>query len=405
MFAAIGKLLLSPARPLLAGLCLLVIAQPGHGQQWLIDGSFKTQTIYDDNLRLSPSVKDDTFGLTGGIDVKAEKDTGATQIELRGRAEGTLYSKSDSDVPDDGFVLLGIGYRHGITERSEIGLDGGFINDSTLENTADVTDDPGDIDPGITSFRVRRNKLNLAPMWTYALTERFSLDLGYDFIGVEYGSDKDKADLEDYRYQSGAGGLFYRLTETTTLSATLQAFGYSAQDSDTDYTGGSLSAGVEHRFSKTLWGDLTFGAYNTDFDVDSESSSKNGGLFGASLVKRDERTRVRALVSRDLRPSGSGQMRQADQILLAVKREITPRVDFSFRTRFLKTENIGIGSSNEREYVLIEPGVIWHLSERFDLAATYRYRSKDDRAIGDTAESNRVFLSLVYDWAGGSDFR
>lgn len=392
---------LSVIRILLAGLCALAASQPGNAQEWLIDGSFKIQPEYDDNLRLLPGVKDGTFGLTGGLDIKAKKDTGATQIDLRGVAEGTAYS--NTDIPNDGLALVDLGYRHGLSERSEIGLDGSFLSDSSLENQLD---DPADIDQGLSSYNIRRNKLDLAPSWTYALTERSGLDLAYEFIGVAYGDNKERADLENYLYNSAVGRLFYRWTERTTVSGIPQVFGYTSSDSENHFTGGSLSIGLEHRFSETLSAALAFGGYNTDFDIDDQTSSASGGLFSASLIKRGERTRVRGLVSRTLRPSGSGQMREADQVLLGVKRSITPQVDFSFRARYLKTRNIGVGNSNERQYVLVEPGITWHLNERLDLAATYRYRSKEDQGIGETtAESNQGVVSLIYNWPSAPDVR
>ncbi len=382
----------APARAILMGLCLLGLVQPCHGQPWLIDATFKIQPEYNDNPQLLPGVKDDTFGLTGGIDMEARQDTGATKMTLRGRAEGTLYA--NSDIPDDGLGLLALAYQHA-TERHKIGLDGSFLIDNSLENEID---DPGDIDQGITSFQVRRYKLDLAPVWTYALTERSGVELGYDFIGVEYGANKDEAELENYLYQSGAGKLFYQWTESTTVSGIPQVFNYDSSDSDTHYTGGSLSLSVEHLFSKTLSGELAVGGYWTDFDSGREKSSASGELFSLGLLQRGEQTRLRALVSRSLRPSGSGQMREADQVLLTVNRDLSSRMSLSFRARYNQTRNIGIGNANEFDFLLIEPGINWRLSERTDLAFTYRYLFKDEKDIGETADSNEALVSFIYHW-------
>ena len=392
-----------PTLQLLTALCLLAVSTHGYAQQWFVNSSAKIQPEYEDNVRLRPDGNDSTFGLTGGVTVEAQKASEVMEIAIQGLLEGTTYS--ESDVPDDGFASLGLDYSLKATERSEIDLDASFVNDSTLRTVTNEIIDPGDIDPGISSFRVRRNKLDISPAWTYALTERSGVELGYDFRGVDYGNKKGRAGLEDYLYHNGLGRVFYRLTENTTVSGTLEGFHYSSSDSDGESDGVLLLAGIEHRFSETLFGDLAGGGYTTDVDVDSVQDSESGALFSASLVKRLERTRLRALVSRDLLPSGSGQVREADQLVFSVKYEVTPRLDFSFRTRFLKTENIGTANSNKREFILAEPSLVWQLSERLDLLAVYRYRYRDDKTIGDTADSNRVFVSLVYKWPGGPDTR
>jgi hypothetical protein len=224
------------------------------------------------------------------------------------------------------------------------------------------------------------------------------VELGYDFIGVEYGANKDEAELENYLYQSGAGKLFYQWTESTTVSGIPQVFNYDSSDSDTHYTGGSLSLSVEHLFSKTLSGELAVGGYWTDFDSGREKSSASGELFSLGLLQRGEQTRLRALVSRSLRPSGSGQMREADQVLLTVNRDLSSRMSLSFRARYNQTRNIGIGNANEFDFLLIEPGINWRLSERTDLAFTYRYLFKDEEDVGETADSNEALVSFIYHW-------
>lgn len=397
--------LIFPALPtltLLSGLALAILCHPVQAEQWLLDRSVWLQTEYSDNIRLLPGVKDDTFGLTGGFDFQATKASEVRELDLRALASGTLYN--NSEIPNDGFVLLGLGYSKQTSERSTLGVEANYVNDSTLDNIADQTFDPGDIDSGITSLRVRRNRFDIAPSWTYDLTERSGFELGYDLLAVDYGSGKEEADLDNYTYQTGSVRWFSRLTETTTLNATVQPFYYSSPDADADFNGGTLRAGLEHRFSKSLFGDFNVGGYTTDFDVGGDSERDSGAVFNASLVNRSERSRLRALIGRDLLPSGSGQMREADQILLSAKRSLTQRLDFGLRSRFLRTKNVGVGSANERRYVLVEPTFAWRLNERLDLLASYRYRSKDDGS-GDTAYGNRVSLSLTYNWPSGPELR
>ena len=392
----------TPKLMLLWGSALAVLCYPVYAEQWFLDRSVWLQTDYSDNIRLLPGVKDDTFGLTAGFDFKATKATEVREIDLRALASGTLYN--NSDIPDDGLVLLGLGYSQQVSERSTLGVEGRYVNDSTLDNVADQTFDPGDIDPGITSIRVRRNLIDIAPSWTFDLTERSGFELGYDLLAASYGSGKEEADLDDYTYQTATGRWFSRLTETTTFNGTVQPFYYSSPDADADFNGGILLAGLEHRFSKSLFGGFNVGAYTTDFDVAGESERDSGTVFNASLVNRSERSRLRALIGRDLLPSGSGQMREADQILLAAKRSLSPRLDFGLRSRFLRTKNVGVGGTNEQRYVLIEPTFAWRLSERLDLLASYRYRSKDDGA-DDKAYGNRLSLSLTYNWPSGPELR
>lgn len=387
----------------LAALGLLAVSTHGYAQEWLYHAAAKFQPVYNDNPTMLQGAKNNTFALTGGVDVAAQKASEATEVNLRGILEGTAYLSYDYSIPDDWFTALALGTRHKATERSQLTLDALYVNDTTQENVTAVVDNPIDIDQGISTFNVRRNWLDVAPAWNYALTERSGLDLRYDFLGVTYGSNKEEADLENFLYNNAAARVYYRLRENTTVSGSLQGFNYSSYDSDSTFNGGSLLAGIEHRFSKTLFAELAAGGYATHFDIVGTEESAQGGQFSARLVNRSERTQWRAQVSRNLLPSGSGQMREADQVLLAASYSITPQLAVSLRTRFLQTTNIGVGNPNKKDYIFVEPNITWQLSERLDLRAGYVYRYQDYQSANDIADSNEVFIALIYNWPGGLD--
>ena len=372
-------------------------------QEWFVQPTLRLQQEYNDNIRLSPVLKDNAFGTVAAGELDIRKLTDTMTFRAFAHLDGIAYSSTS--VPNDGTALLRLFTTYDTSERSQLKFRGSFVRDSSLRSAADQFIDPGDLEPGISDIRVPRSRLALVPAWEYSLSERSGLELGYEFVGVGYyGGNKDPSGLQDYRFHRPALTYSYKIGELSTIKAFGEGlyFRSPGQVADDEYTGGALWGGIDHDFSETLRAELALGAYHTRFDRETIDGDKTGGLFDLTLTKNTELTEWSGTIQRDLLPSGVGSLRQVDQFVLGFYRNISPKLGFDFRTRYFRAEDLGVSPGNKRRYALVEPRLDWKLTERWLLTASYRYRW-DKRRDNPSADSNRVAVAISYTWPDGPE--
>ena len=81
-------------------------------------------------------------------------------------------------------------------ERSRLGLDLGFIKDTTLDSQLEAT--------GLVFGRVRRQTINASPNWTWFFDERTQLSANYTYSDVQY---KNAGGTGFVNYNLNAGQL------------------------------------------------------------------------------------------------------------------------------------------------------------------------------------------------------
>ena len=165
-----------------------------------------------------------------------------------------------------------------------------------------------------------------------------------------------------------------------------------------------LMAGIGHGFSETLSASLLAGVRQSDGSLEipggpelSESSS--GPLLQGVLTKRFETGRLELEASRLLLPGGEGSLLDSKRVALRFNYSLAPRWDLRLRSLALhNTAPSTISNRQDRKFFSIEPGVEYHLTEWWRLAASYRYRWQEYADARNDAASNAVFLNLSYVW-------
>jgi len=168
--------------------------------------------------------------------------------------------------------------------------------------TSTGTGDIQDIDVGLTTDKVRRNWSELEPSVSYALSERSWVALRYRLTDVEFG-DVGQSGLVDYQQHYVSGVYSYRLTVANDLEVVVLGAQYrpaSGTDSDTE----QLLAGIVHRFSPTANAGFRAGIGKTTETTPDGNVDTSGYVLEARAAQEAELSRLEAVISHDIQPSG-----------------------------------------------------------------------------------------------------
>jgi hypothetical protein len=236
------------------------------------------------------------------------------------------------------------------------------------------------------------------------LTERTEVGLSYQFSDVWFSNVPVRNILDarviDYQTHSVGAEWLTRVTERDRLALIFEGQRYEADD-DRQFDNYDLEAGVVHEFSETATGLLTVGARHTTFEpgiTGGEEDSNTG--FGVILsgTKRTGLTIFAGTLGRSAEPSASGDLVETDQLFLNVSRQLSERMRLILRSIVFETEVIDdMRSGSNGRFVAIQPRLRYELSPGWALETGYKYRRQKRFAEPDSADSNAVFLSLVYE--------
>jgi len=296
----------------------------------------------------------------------------------------------------------------GSTERARYGLNGNLTLDS-VDTSQTIAEEEG-----LRRLRrenVDRNRRNLAPSWSYILTERDTASLSGSFTWVDYDeSDLLQGGYVDYRYHVLNASLAHAFTERDTVSLIGYYSRYSRDlfDAVTDSVG--MQVGYEHQFSETLKGSVAAGAVRSDFSsdaddlLDSGDDTEYGQLINASLSQRLERDQWTLSAGRTLSPTGDGVLVRRDEVRGDYWRQLTERLTGHIGGLLYHDESptkAGGILRPDRTYGRVELGLAYQLSPYWTLRGQYRYRFEEYDLLGggdDRADSDSFLISIA--WQG-----
>lgn len=372
----------------------LLVATQAMAEKWYVEPSASVRFGYEDNVRLVTSNEDSAFSTYLNVQAPFGFRTEVSDVNLSAQLESRRYDGLSDLNTDDQHLGLDAVFRSGLDLFS---LQGSYERDSTRTSELETT--------GLVQSSKRRIGKNLNPSWTRALTERTSLELGYQYTDVSY-QDADLTGLVDYRYDKATAGMVYKLSEKTDLHGNLSASKYDAPDADTEFKIYGLQVGVSLKVSEKLSASVSVGLTHTKSDYlgtggGKEMSSDNAILLDLSVKKIYETMTVEGFLSTSETPSGYGRMLRRNAIGLSLHREPSPRTTFSFRGEVY--ENTSAGGfdvdSDDRLYYSLEPGLSWRATNWWTISSAYRYRRQDyTNSSTGAADSNAVFITASYVW-------
>jgi opacity protein-like surface antigen len=361
-------------------------ATPGRAMDWNVSGKGNAKVEYNDNVDLSPTNKRSAVGVFLTPDILFSGENETVSLEARGRADLIHYFGVDNRDSVDPAAGLGVEKRW---EMSTLGVDANFrrqaLHQSEIEDTGRV---------GVSGTR---QSFDIAPNWSTRLRERDTLSASAGFSDVTYDT-PSFTDFRSYRWNTRwahewserqnflvtVDGLYFRPSDGT--SAASDSYG--------------VQVGVERELSETFKFNFLVGARYLTSDggmAGSGDGSSIGGLVQGGLSYAGEVTDVSGNVGRSIRPSGGGRAVQEDKVGFTLGRRVSEYVRLSLTADGARSDAPEDGTSSERMFLSVAPGVEWTITEQWSLSAGYRYRRQKTGNAG-WAASNAANLNLQYTW-------
>jgi hypothetical protein len=385
-------------RAVVGGIALFMVVtasqRTAEGAEWSAEPSLSVRGVYNSNLILTSAPHSDTWGhwVSPGV-----KFAGATEnLEVSGRAAADFvgyYGGVDQSLTNLYFPLS---MKYG-TERETFALDGGFTRDNTLMGELRQT--------GVVLSFTQRNYWNVVPSWTHALTERLSLQAGYQYANATYENGLNLG-LVDYTTHAGSAGLLYRVSEKDHLQATASLMNFKAPQASNLRSviyGGDLS--WSHEFTETINASLSGGArmVNSSTTVGPAQLEDTQVVWigHANLQKRWADATVTIDASRDVYPSGFGLLVRTSRVGIGMTKDLTERLTFSLDSALFFAESVAseatpLASLPLNRYITATPAVQWKMSDWWSLDVNYTYARRDVESFNESAFSHAATISLTY---------
>lgn len=405
--------------------CFCLLPYLSHAAAWQFEPAIALQGSYEDNARLKVDKADqdeiysaqlsptlqlaryaDLTTLTGLIRLDFIKDWGDTE-------------RLSDDVPRriiSGFVLTQKGERSNLNFRGRYFKDSIFraantsAVDTSLVEDPDVPSTPGSVDEGF-GEDVKRQRIDIRPSFTYNLTERWQMGLGYQFLRTFFDNPDDLPDNRksaDFSRHGIFGTVSVPITEKNKLVSFLAASRFQSEkrfegDQERTTDNYQLQAGLRHDFDETMSFTLTAGGRYTVFDISggnggqNDETSDTGYVARLNAFKKTGFTTFDVNLEHNLSPSGVGDQVLNDELNFKIVHKLTEFISASLFTRVFQNESIGTQKSkSNRRSLSVDPSLSWTLAEAWSLVATYEYQRQKDFGEPKSAEGNSVFLTLIY---------
>jgi hypothetical protein len=383
-------------RRLVVGVALLCCPAASYASEWSFDPAVTVALGYESNAALTtdPHNSVSEMVLVPEITVRRLTETSAVNIGLLGKA--TYYSGNEFEDTHEAQLALSSFVQS--TERAKLGL--GVVSrwDSLFEWAAlgTGTGNIQDVDIGLVNTVVRRNWREVQPTMTYALSERGWAVFRYRLTDVKFG-DVGTTGLVDYQQHYLSGTYSYQLTVANDLNVVVQNARYRpVAGTDSDST--ALLVGIFHKFSPTANGGLHAGiGKTTETMSDGSQVDTSTFVFEARAAQQAELSRLEALISRDVQPTGSGKSVSADQLRVDWNQMLSPVTAFSLRATVFRNKVLeGSDPLVDRRYAEAEAGFGWILAPEWSFRIAYQYRHQKYDAAVDAARSNGMVVAVAW---------
>lgn len=368
--------------------CLGALAT-AHAAEYSLEPSVTAHIEHNDNIRMTTAPHESVSGASLHPSLKLKYATEITELSGIGSVNFRRYSR-ESELNATDVFLNGLGRRQFAT--GSLGLAADYTRDSTLGTELQET--------GLVLTRKQRNRVNLRPDWTWQMTERSALSLGYQYTDVSY-QDGRAAGLLDYRNHAVFSSLQHDLSARDRVTGTLMYQQYrpspSTQQADTT----SLQAGYTHLFSETLRGTAGVGVARIESQgLPTGDRTTTRSLGNLSVGKQFETGMMSARLSREVAPSGSGGLAQTDRAGLEWTGKLQETLSLrlagaAYRTRFV---DVTVPGSNDSTYYQLEPRLTWNATREWALETGYNYARQKHELNPTAATGNTVYVNAIYNW-------
>jgi hypothetical protein len=367
------------------------IGRGAQAAEWSAEPSLSMKGEYNSNLTLS-SVPGEVWGYWVSPGVIFSGSTENLEVSGKVAADFVTY-RGDQDRFLT-YLNFPLDVRYS-SEKDVYGFSGSFIRDNTLMTEL--------LQTGLAITFTQRNAWSASPYWTRALTDRTSLQIGYQYTNVSYENGIPLG-LIDYYANGANAGLTYKLTERDDLQV-------SGLFSRTNLPDGGLEIGIagatlalSHQFTEATSLSLSAGGKYLDQKITTGGSSITEnqvvGVYSAVLRTKWPDGQASLEASQDVNVSGLGILLRTDRLGASISKELTETVILSlagqvFLVEGLPVQGTGVQVSQTR-VITANSSLAWRLSDWWALEASYTYAERRLDVPTEVDNGHSVFLKLTY---------
>lgn len=376
----------------IVGTVLAMGSREAQGAEWSAEPSLSVKGEYNSNLLLTPQSPTEVWGYWVSPGVKFAGSTENMTVSGRAAADFVGYQGDRDTSFTNLFLPLSAGYR---LEKNLFKFNGGLTRDNTLRSELQQT--------GVVVAFTQRNLWSASPSWTYNLTERASLETGYQFAhatyeeGLRYG-------LVDYDSHSGNVGLSYRLLERTRVSFAGIASRFDAPGANIETQTYGVQLSATHDFSDTLRLDAAAGPRVVRNAVEGSTGTLKDDqvvwVFNGSLRKDFERTTFAVNAGREINPSGFGLLIQTDRFGVTIEHRLTENLTASLFGQLLLASGIATVGINrpfpDNRFSSVQPKLSWRMDDWWTADLWYVYGRRELEGFSDPGVSHAATFGVTY---------
>ncbi len=379
-------------RKILLALILAIYTQLSLAAEWSVTSTLNPSVGYDDNVFLSENEQSSMhYAMTPTATVTRAVENMVSSLSIGYQIDRYTSLSSDNDT-ENPFIRFNGSYN---TERSQYGLAASY-REATSRSTA--LEDSGDF----ASQSINRTR-SISPSFSYQWTERDTLSLNGSYQ-ERLSSTTSFSDTETKSITAGWQRQFSERLSAG-LNATISNYKSEGLTLDTDDDNYNLSTSMTYALSE-LWS-LTgnVGARKLNSERTStltgitNNDTSTGSTFGFSAIRTDDINSYTLDLSRDVSPSGTGDVNESDRISASWSHHISERLTANVLASYQETTSALDDSSEKRKNINFSPSLSWQLERNLRLNFRYNYR-KQSQDLGSSADSNAVSVTLNYDWDG-----
>ncbi|MBL1321886.1 MAG: outer membrane beta-barrel protein [Methylophaga sp.] len=379
-------------KKILLALILAIYTQLSLAAEWSLTSALNPSVEYDDNVFLSENEQSSMhYAVTPTAVVTRAVDNMLTSLSVGYQIDRYTSLSSDNDT-ENPFIRFNSSYS---TERSQYDLSASY-QEATSRSTA--VEDTGDF----STQSINRTR-SISPSFSYQWTERDTLSFSGSYL-ERLSSTTSFADTET---KSITAGWQHQFSERLSagLNGTFSNYKSDGLTLSTDDDNYNLSTSMTYALSE-LWS-LTgnVGARKLNSERTStltgitNDDTSTGSTFGFSAIRTDDINTYTINLSRDLSPSGTGDVNESDRINASWSHNISDRLTANMAASYQETTSALRDSNGKRKNVNFTPSLRWQLERNLNLNFKYSYR-KQTQESGRSADSNAVSVTLNYNWDG-----
>lgn len=382
------------------------------GSDWSIVPSITQRSEYNSNINTTPTGKLSDFIFTTNPSAAFIYTTEATQLQGTLGVSQLLYVQNpDYNHTDQNYQING---QYSMTPRFKVSLNTSFISDSTAQEEY--------LTSGLIITRTPRLSFTVAPGMSYALTERLSVVMNYNFNKVMYQpvGNTNLQNFQNYSTQSTSTVYQYLWSEKTTISNTVSGTESTyTGTSNSDYRSLLYSLGVQHNFSPNLAfnvaGGVNYSWYSTSSQIASNGQFPNfvivptqkqtGTNFspyfslGASY-RWTNKLSLSGSLNRNQSASAYGYVAQVNSASLSARYQFTERLSGSLGGGYSMSTDSSSTSQNETNNLNVNSGLSYQVTEKLTASSGYSLSNQNYGGNNLSSSSNsyvhNVWLMLSY---------